>query len=52
MELSLAIMWSIILILDIASALTGGTPSWFSVFCPLLVLVLRYWMDYLSKRLS
>lgn len=48
MELSLAIMWSVALIADMASALTGGAANWILVFCPLSVLVLKYWADYFN----
>ena len=50
MELTLAIMWSFVFITDITSALMGSAPSWISVFCPLLLLVFRYWIDYFNKR--
>lgn len=49
MELLLAIMWSIVLMIDLASALVGNAPSWMLVFCPLSILVLKYWIDYFNK---
>lgn len=51
MEIINAWMWSIGLSLQIASAVSGGTPTWGSVFCPLIVVVVRCWVDvYLKKE--
>ena len=50
MELTFAIMWSMVLIADMASALAGGAANWILVFCPLSVLILKCWVDYFNKR--
>ena len=50
MELTSAIMWSIVLMADMASALTGGAANWILVFSPLSVLILKSWQDYFDKR--
>jgi hypothetical protein len=52
MSLLLAIIWTICLALDIADAVAGNAPTWLLVFCPLAVLVLRYWMDYLAEKID
>lgn len=51
METISAWIWSIALSLQIASAITGGTPTWTSVFCPLIVVVIHSWINvYLKKE--
>ena len=50
MSLTLAIMWTICLFVDIIAAVTGDTPSWLLVFCPLTILVLDRWEHYAEDR--
>lgn len=52
MKLGLALCWTLVLILDIADACTGGTPSWTAVFCPLSILVFDLWVDYLDAKVN
>jgi hypothetical protein len=48
--LLLAIMWTVVLLCDIVSLATGGSPSWIMVFCPLVVLVFRCWEEFLEGK--
>lgn len=48
-SLALAIMWTVCLLVDIVSALTGDAPSWTLVFCPLSILVLDRWCHYADE---
>lgn len=50
MKLILAILWTVIAAMDIAQAVAGMTPTWVSVFCPLSIVVLDSWMDWLISR--
>ena len=50
MKLIFAIGWTLILIMDIFLACNGHTPTWVSVFCPLAVLAISAWMDYLVNK--
>ena len=49
-KLSLALIWTIVLISDILSAYSGNEPNWILVFCPLITLVSNYWVDYFFTR--
>lgn len=51
-KLVLAIIWTISLIADIVSALCGNAPTWTLVFCPLSVLVINYWMEFIIEKLE
>ena len=46
-SLVLAILWTVVLITDIVSAVHGDLPNWTLVFCPLAILVLNRWTDYI-----
>lgn len=46
MKLALAITWSFCLTADVVSAGLGRDPSWVLVFCPLIILVMKYWMEF------
>ena len=46
----LAICWTVALILDIASCLIGNEPNWGLVFCPMILLVIRCWIDYYDYK--
>lgn len=50
MKLTLAILWSVVLGMDIALCAAGKDPTWVSVFCPLSVVVLENWLDWISGR--
>ena len=50
MKLTLALIWTIVLISDIFSAYSGNEPNWMLVFCPLILLVIKYWDDYFTTR--
>lgn len=50
MKLMLAVLWSIALVADIISAVIGNEPSWVLVFCPLVILVMDKWEDYVKSR--
>ena len=50
MKLGLALMWSMILIIDIITACSGYESEWMLVFCPLITLVFNYWTDYFTTR--
>lgn len=41
----LAILWTIILVAAVVLCLEGAPCTWFNVFCPLVVLVLKYWLE-------
>jgi len=49
-KLTLAILWTLIAVMDIIQAAAGVTPTWFSVFCPLSIVVLDSWVDWLVSR--
>lgn len=47
-NLILAILWSIVLICQFIEVILGTfQPSKLDVFCPLALLVLEYWANYL-----
>lgn len=50
MKLLLAILWSVVMVVDIISAVVGNAPSWILVFCPLVILVMDRWEDYIRSR--
>ena len=49
-KMSLALIWTIVLIFDILSAYSGNESNWMLVFCPLITLVFNYWIDYFTTR--
>lgn len=48
--LVLAILWSIILIINIICAAIGTDPTWVLVFCPLICYVNTLWIQYTDER--
>lgn len=40
-----AVFWTILLIGQIIDASTGGQPTWFDVFIPLICMVICDWLD-------
>ena len=52
MTLGLAICWTLVLIFDIVGAVSGTAPTWVAVFCPLSVLVLDCWVDYIVEKVN
>lgn len=48
-DLLLPILWTLCLIIGIISCATGGEATWLLVFCPLNILVLKYWLDFAKK---
>ena len=50
MKLLLAILWSVVMAVDIISAVVGNDPNWILVFCPLVILVMDKWEDYIRSR--
>ena len=50
MKLLLAILWSVVMAVDIISAVAGNDPNWILVFCPLIILVMDKWEDYIRSR--
>ena len=50
MKLLLAILWSVVMVVDIISAVIGNAPTWVLVFCPLTILVIDKWDDYIRSR--
>lgn len=50
MQLIYAIIWTFVFIIDFINMLIGNEPSWFLVFCPLAILVVEYWDQYLRDR--
>ncbi len=52
MKLMLALLWTFILVMDIVICATGGGPTWVSVFCPLTIVVLRDWIDYIESKIK
>lgn len=50
MDLTLAIMWSVVLIVNFISMLVGCEATWILVFCPLTILVLDKWERYFENR--
>lgn len=50
MKLTLALLWTFALIVDIISAAAGNEPSWALVFCPLVILVMDRWEVYFKSR--
>ena len=49
MKLLLAILWSVVMAVDIISAVVGNDPNWILVFCPLIILVMDKWEDYIQS---
>ena len=45
-----ATLWSVLLILQFIDYRMGGTPGWLDVFCPLIVVVIIYWTEVLTKK--
>lgn len=52
MKLFLAICWSVVLIGNIVECAAGVAPSWFDVFCPLSLLVVDCWLNWLTERID
>lgn len=52
MKLFLAVCWSIIMIEHITECAAGIPPSWFDVFCPLIVVFINCWCDWIVERLQ
>ena len=50
MKLLLAILWSVVMAVDIINAVVGNDPNWILVFCPLIILVMDKWEDYIQSR--
>ena len=50
MKLLLAILWSVVMAVDIISAVAGNDPNWILVFCPLGILVMDKWEDYIRSH--
>lgn len=50
MNLLLAILWSICLAVDIIACALGSAPTWVTVFCPLIILVMDKWEKYFKER--
>lgn len=50
MKLLLAILWSVVMAVDIISAVAGNDPNWILVFCPLSILVMDKWEDYIRSH--
>lgn len=50
MKLLLAILWSVVMAVDIITAVVGNDPNWILVFCPLVILVMDKWEDYIQSR--
>ena len=50
MTLFLAIFWTISLCLNIISCVLGGAPTWLSVFCPLIIVVMDRWLEYFKSK--
>ena len=50
MRLLLAILWTIVLVINIVEVCFGMPSSWVSVFVPITVLVLDHWLDYFRSR--
>ena len=50
LKLFLAICWSVVMVGNIVECSVGLTPSWFDVFCPLVVVVIDSWLDWLTTR--
>ena len=46
----LALLWTIVLILDIIACILEITPTWLMVFGPLTTLVFHYWIDYFVRK--
>lgn len=40
-----AILWTVLLGVQIIDALNGGQPTWFDVFVPLICMVINEWVD-------
>lgn len=49
MKLLLAILWSVVMVIDIINAVIGNDPNWILVFCPLIILVMDKWEDYIQS---
>lgn len=52
MKLFLAICWSLVMFCDIIVCVGGGSPTWIAVFCPLVVVVVNYWLDWITSRID
>ncbi len=47
--LTCAVLWTMCLFMDVISAITGGSPSWSTVLCPLFILVINYWIEFIKR---
>lgn len=45
-----AILWTVLLTLQIIDALNGGQPTWFDVFVPLTCMIINVWVDVANHR--
>ena len=50
MKLTLALLLTLSLIVEIISACVGNEPSWILAFFPLGILVMDRWEDYFKSR--
>ena len=50
MNTAVALLWIILLIMRIVSALNGGEPTWYDVFLPFLVLFIGNWFKVLDEH--
>ena len=48
MNLTLAILWTFILVFRIMECQSGATPSWDAVFVPLATLAALNWIDAIA----
>ena len=44
-----AIIWTIVLVLDIFICILGGQPNWVQVFAPVSLLVIIYWSGVYNR---
>ena len=48
MKMTVAILWTIVLITCILNMANGGQPTWSNVFLPLICLIIRDWIEVIE----
>lgn len=50
MKVTVAILWTIILILHILIMSDGGQPTWLNIILPLIYIIINAWTDVIEDR--
>lgn len=49
-NLFLALAWTLLFIAEVILCISGSDPTWGLVFCPLAVVCVNAWCDYIRSR--